>query len=105
MLLDVGALPLVVDNDGSTPLQLSAGKNDLAILKVVLEHDAHLDCKNNKGERAINLIGNELKYLHPMRHISPQCFCARTIVKERIFHESNCLYKIQIYTDDVVSFT
>jgi len=47
----------------------------------MLEHGAHLDSKNDKGQTPLTLIDGDINGLNRLGHPNLQCICARTIAQ------------------------
>ncbi|XP_076331999.1 protein fem-1 homolog C-like isoform X1 [Tachypleus tridentatus] len=85
LLLEVGASPNIVDNDGNTPLHITALNKPSAhrIFKMLLNYGGHLDACNAKGETALNLTHSiALLDVFPVRHLTLKCLAARVINKQ-----------------------
>ncbi|XP_023294619.2 protein fem-1 homolog CG6966 [Lucilia cuprina] len=91
-LLEVGADPNAIDDGGNTPLHLAAiaqpCQKDMA--KILLDHGAHLDARNNAGDTFESLI--KPKKIHeicnPLKYTTLACLAAKTIQKYNIKYDS-----------------
>ncbi|CAG2115991.1 unnamed protein product [Medioppia subpectinata] len=89
LLIEVGHSLDLVDNDGNTPLHISASAKHTTppLFVTLLNNGAHLDFTNTNGKAALDLAPNpslNLYQVFPLKYISLQCLCAQTINRFRI---------------------
>ncbi|CAG2165700.1 unnamed protein product [Oppiella nova] len=89
LLIEVGHSLDVVDNEGNTPLHISASAKHTTppLFVTLLDNGAHLDFTNTNGKAALDLAPNpslNLYQVFPLKYTSLQCLCAQTINRFRI---------------------
>ncbi|KAH9524939.1 Protein fem-1 C [Bulinus truncatus] len=88
LLIEVGADPNAIDEDGNFPLHIAAKDVplDRQVIKVLVESGSHIDACNNKGDTARELL--QTVPLHsivpPLKFTTLQCLASREIAKYRI---------------------
>lgn len=97
LFLECGASPHDVDDDGNNPLHMAAKFRppSVEIMTILLDHNAHIDAKNNKGETPLDLYNaNPAKgadqtgqVLYPLRYLSLKCLAAQAVAKYNIVYE------------------
>jgi hypothetical protein len=95
LLLECGADPMAVDNDGSSALHIAAASNrpmKSAVAGALLNGGAHFDAANKDGKAFLDLINkregaqmNESHYqvINPLKHTTLQCLAARVLKRSR----------------------
>ncbi|KAK7793506.1 hypothetical protein R5R35_001842 [Gryllus longicercus] len=67
-LLEAGADPNAVDDEGQTPLHYAAAANEHTVIRILLTYDANLDARDNAGRTPIDLAPTDFvrRLLRPM---------------------------------------
>ena len=91
LLIECGADPNALDNDGCTPLHYAVQFPE--IIKLLIDNNAHIDIKNKEGETPLDNLINNPKFLnenriYPMKHLTLQCLCAQTITKNNLNYKN-----------------
>lgn len=80
-------------NGSSTPVIMASCKT---VVDLLLEHGAHIDIRNKKGETALNLLMKSFNAdqavsanILPLKHLSLQCLAAQVIVKNKLSFDSS----------------
>lgn len=88
LLIEVGADPNAVDQDGNSPLHVAAKDvpSDRQVLRVLIESGSHIDACNNKGDTVADLLHNVQLHsiVPPLKYTTLQCLASREIAKNRI---------------------
>lgn len=93
LLLQVGASVHEVDHDNNTALHVAAVSQPVSfdVVNMLLEHGAHLDARNSKGETALQLLApltpssaSSSCHVPVMRFLSLQCLSAQVLVRHQI---------------------
>ncbi|GAB6018764.1 hypothetical protein CHUAL_000433 [Chamberlinius hualienensis] len=91
LLLEVGASLQDVDYDHNTPLHIVASSKpyNQDVIKLLLNHGAHVDACNLERKSFLNLIAGEIMcdVLNPLDYRSLQCLAASVIVEHGIPYE------------------
>ncbi|XP_022102945.1 protein fem-1 homolog C-like [Acanthaster planci] len=89
LLLACGADVNRSNTEGNRPLHIAAKgssdglvKHDRSdILRMLLDHGAHLDCRNDSGKAPLDLLGDALCDISPINYTTLQCLAARAVMK------------------------
>ncbi|XP_038073375.1 protein fem-1 homolog C-like [Patiria miniata] len=92
LLLACGANVNAFDAHGNRPLHIAANvssdsqvKHDRGdTLRMLLDHGAHLDCRNKDGKAALDLLGDALCDISPLNYTTLQCLTARAVIRHRL---------------------
>ncbi|XP_033634894.1 protein fem-1 homolog C-like [Asterias rubens] len=92
LLLKCGAEVNAVDAHGNASLHVAARsssdslvKHDRGeIMRLLLNHGAHIDSRNQDGKTFLDLMGDDLCDVSQINYTTLQCLAARTIMKHKI---------------------
>ena len=99
LLIEVGASTNAVDQKGNTPLHTAASNPtcNKEVMRVLLQHKAHLDATNNDGKTAEELLRDiiMIDVACPVTYTSLQCLAAKVIVGHGIEYIGRVSPKLQ----------
>ncbi|XP_064465580.1 protein fem-1 homolog C-like [Ornithodoros turicata] len=87
LLLECGADVEATNHSMSTPLHVASLRNNYrpAVVKVLLEHGAHVDRRNGNGNQPHRMLqGIPECNLNPLHYVTLSCLAARKIMERRI---------------------
>ncbi len=98
LLLECGASVVDKDTEGNSPLHIAAMNTTKTergdIMKVLLEHGAHIDARNAAGKVPMELVNGECD-ISPINYTSLQCLAARVIVQYQIPYKNTIPRKLE----------
>ena len=94
LLLEVGASPNQLDDNGNSPLHLVArfSTQSSAVVNLLLEYGAHLDASNKDGLTPLSIMRAEAMrkapfkkiQIFPLKHMNLQCLSARVLQRYNV---------------------
>lgn len=104
LLLEVGASVSDCDRDLNTPLHLAVLSRPICqdVVQLLLEHGAHVDARNSKGETPLQLLSpvtssTVASFVPVMRFLSLQCLAARVLARHQIPVQNILTKELQIF--------
>lgn len=101
VLLKVGADPNIKDDDGNTPLHLTAMTKPCpsSVVQVLLANGAHIDTVNNAGETFVDLLKGQPVHqlVNTAKYTRLSCAAARVIRQFKIPYRGNVPPKLESF--------
>ncbi|XP_013398417.1 protein fem-1 homolog A [Lingula anatina] len=103
LLMEVGASLEDVDVEGNTALHIAAANKPckLDVMRVLLNHGAHLDMCNASGRTPMQLMKNATigDVCSPLEYISLQCLAAKVIRTQKLPYKGHVPAKLEDFVE------